>query len=87
MTLRGPKMYLHTKFGIPTSNNIGDICFEHDFLELRPEVKVTVACKPYAKLHNPKMYPQTKFLISISNNIGDMLWTCFSRTEARSRSQ
>ena len=25
MTLRYPKMYPHTKFGIPTSNNIGDM--------------------------------------------------------------
>ena len=24
-TLRHPKMYLHTKFGIPTSKNIGDM--------------------------------------------------------------
>ena len=35
MTLLNPKMYPHTKFGIPTSKNIEDM-----FLELKPEVKV-----------------------------------------------
>ena len=32
VTLRHPKMNLHTKFGIPISKNIGDM---HQFLETR----------------------------------------------------
>ena len=41
----------------------------HDFLKLRPEVKVTVTQRQYATLHNPKVYPHTKFGIPTSNNI------------------
>ena len=49
--------------------------FFTNFLELRPEVKVTVTQKRYATLHNTKMYPHTKFgFPQRSNNIGDMLW-------------
>ena len=31
VTLRNPKMYSHTKFGFPTSNNIGEMDHRHDF--------------------------------------------------------
>ena len=51
------------------------------FLELKPEVKVTVNPKQCATLWDPKLYPQTKFGIFTSNN------TCcghnLSRTAAR----
>ena len=40
VTLRHPKMHLHTKFGIPISKNIGDM---HQFLETRSEVKFKVS--------------------------------------------
>ena len=78
VTLRNPKMYPHTKFGIHTSDNIGDnYAPDKIFLELRPEVKgkVTVTCRQYAILRNIKMYQHTKFGIPKSNNIEDMLWT------------
>ena len=39
VTLKHPKMHLHTKFGIPISKNIGDM---HQFLETRSEVKFKV---------------------------------------------
>ena len=39
VTLRHPKMHLHTKFGIPISKNIGDM---HQFRETRSEVKFKV---------------------------------------------
>ena len=39
VTLRHPKMHLHTEFGIPISKNIGDM---HQFLETRAEVKLKV---------------------------------------------
>ena len=37
VTLRHPKMHLHTKFGIPISKNIGDM---HQFLETRSKGQV-----------------------------------------------
>ena len=43
------------------------------FLELRPEVKVTVTKKQYVTLSNPKMYPHGKFWMPTSNNIRDTL--------------
>ena len=56
------KMSPHTKFGIPTLNNMRYA--QHTmFLELRLEVKVTVTWKMYVILHNPEMYPHTKFWI------------------------
>ena len=35
------------------------------FLQLRPEIKVTVTAKLYTTLHDPNMSPQTKFGIPI----------------------
>ena len=40
--LSNPRMYLHTKFGIPMSNNIEDILRRLVILEWMPEVIVTV---------------------------------------------
>ena len=45
------------------------------FLELRPEVKVTVTRRQYTTFHDPKVYPHIEFGIPTSNNIGNMLWT------------
>ena len=60
------------------------------FLEMRPEVKVTVTRKQYVTLCDPKLYPHTKFGIPTSNIIEDMLWTGFfynSGQRSSSRSQ
>ena len=50
---------------------------ERVFVELCPEVKVTVTQKQYSVIQHcdPKMFPHTKFGIATSNNIGDMLQT------------
>ena len=69
-TLRHSKMHPHTKFEIPTSNNIRDML--RIILKTRSEVKVTVTRKCYATLRHPKMHPHTKFGIPTSKNIGDM---------------
>ena len=84
-TLRHPKMHPHTKFEIPTSNNIRDMLKEYrryspdsmQFLETRSEVKfkITVTQLWYATLCQSKMHPHTKFEIPTSNNIRDMLQT------------
>ena len=72
-TLRHPKMHTHTKFEIPTSNNMR-YAPDTIILKTRSEVKVkvTVTRKWYATLCHPKMYPHTKFGIPTSKNIGDM---------------
>ena len=54
MTLYDPKMYSHTKFGIPTVNNIGDV----------PEIKFKVTPTSTGHSLHPNMYPQSKFGIS-----------------------
>ena len=56
-------MYRHTKFEIPTANNIGDM----------PEVKVKVTPKQYGTLWHPDMYPHFKFGYPTSKQY--MLWT------------
>ena len=68
-----PKMHPHTKFEIPTSNNMR-YAPDTIILKTRSEVKlkVTVTRKWYATLRHPKMYPHTKFGIPTSKNIGDM---------------
>ena len=74
VTLRHPKMHPHTKFEIPTSNNIRDM-LRTIILKTRSEVKVKVKVtrKWFATLRHPKMYPHTKFGIPNSKNIRDML--------------
>ena len=70
VTLHHSKLHPHTKFGIPTLNNI-EICSGQS----RSEVKVTVTHKWNTPLHHSKMHPHTKFGIPFSNNIRDMLQT------------
>ena len=71
MALCHPTMQPQTKFGIPTSKNIGDM---YHILETRSEVKVNVT-RMYMTLHHPKMHPHTEFGIPSSDNIRDMLQT------------
>ena len=61
-TLRHPNMHPHTKFEIPTSNNMR-YAPHKIILKTRSEVKVmvTVTRKWYVKLRHPKMYAHTKF--------------------------
>ena len=61
---RDPKVYPHTKFGIPTSNNIGDMLQTQFFLELRSEVKVTVT--PKNSLHFTYKMPKQLIILFVS---------------------
>ena len=70
-TPRHPKMHAHTKFEIPTSNNMR-YALEMIILKTRSEVKVTVIRKWYMTLRYPKRHPHTKFWIPNSKNIRDM---------------
>ena len=69
MTLCQPKMQPHTKFGIPSSNNIQKNALNIIILKTRSEVTVTVTQKWYATLGHPKKHPHTKFGIHTSKNI------------------
>ena len=88
ITLSHPKMQPHTKFGIPSSNNIEKNAPNMIILKTKSKVKVTMTSKWYMTLDHPKMHPHTKFGIPISNNIRDMLRTQWlSKLGQRSRSQ
>ena len=71
VTLRHPKMHSHTKFEIPTSNNMR-YALDTIILKTRSEVKVKVTQKWYLTPCHPKMHLYTKFGIPMSKNIGDM---------------
>ena len=73
-TIRHSKMHLHTKFGIPTSNNKRYV-LDTNILQTRSEVKVNVTRKWYVKLCNPKWHPHIIFGIPTFNNKRDMRWT------------
>ena len=78
-------MHPHTKFEIPTLNNMR-YAPDMIILKTRSEVKVTVTWKWNATLHHPKMHPHTKFGIPTSKNIRDMLRTqYFLKLGQRSR--
>ena len=68
-TLGHPKKHPHTKFGIPTSNNIEVM----PILETWSEVKVTVTRKWNSTISPSKMHSHSKFEINTSNNKTDML--------------
>ena len=74
--LRHPKMNQRTKFGIPTSNNIG-YALDIIILETRSEFKVKVTQKWYLTLPHQKLHPQTKFGIPTCNNISAIQRTRF----------
>ena len=56
---------------------------ETTFLELKPDIKVTVPRKLFATLCGRKMYLNINFGIPTPNNIGDMQQTHFPKTENR----
>ena len=76
-------MHPHTKFEIPTSNNIRDMLRTRLFQKLGQRSRSRSRDpKRYATLRHPKMYPHTKFGIPTSKNVGDRLRTR-SRTDRR----
>ena len=88
-TLCQSKMHPHTKFEIPTSNNMR-YAKDKILQKTKSEVKfkVTVTQLWYATLRHPKTHPLTKFENPTSNNIRDMLRTrLFLKLGQRTRSQ
>ena len=53
-TCHDPKIYPHTKFGIPTSNYIYRYALGSTLLELKPEVKVTVTWNQLVTRQGPR---------------------------------
>ena len=65
------KMYLDTKFGIPTLKNARDV-LQTRILKTRSKVNVIVIRIWHVRLRHPKTHFHTKFRIPISKNIGDL---------------
>ena len=88
-TLCHSKMNPHTKFEIPTTNNMRYVP-NRIILKTRSEVKVKITgtWKWNVTLHHPMMHSHTKFGIPSSKNIRDMFRTqLFLKLGQRSRSQ
>ena len=58
-----PMMHPHTKYGIPTSNNLGYVP-DTIIQRTRSVIKVTVNRKWYATIRHLKMHPHSKFWIT-----------------------
>ena len=63
LTLRHPKMHPHTKFRIPTSNNMRHAP-DRIILKTRSEVKVIVTQGWYTTVRHPKMHPEVKVTVT-----------------------
>ena len=72
-TCHDPKIYHHTKFGIPTSNYI-QICFGLDLARTKTRGQGHSDLEPVGDLAGPKTYLHTKYGTATINNKGDLLW-------------
>ena len=78
-TCHDPKIYPHTKFGIPTSNYI-QMCSGLNLARIETRGQGHSDLKPIGDSPGPKMYLHTKYRTATVNNIGDMLWVHFFKT-------
>ena len=76
-----PKIYPHTKFGIPTSNYIR-ICSGLDHARTETRSQGHIDLEPGGDSPGPKMYLHTKYGTATINDIGDLLWFFFSRPDS-----
>ena len=74
-----PKIYPHTKFGIPTSNYI-QICSGLDLARTETRSQGHIDLEPGGDSPGPKMYLHTKYGTATINDIGDLLWVYFFKT-------
>ena len=72
-TCHDPKIYPHTKFGIPTSNYI-QICSGLDLARTETRGQGHIDLEPVGDSPGPKMCLHTKYVTATINNIGDLLW-------------
>ena len=75
-TYHDPKIYPHTKFGIPTSNYI-QICSGLDLFRTETRGQGQSDLEPVGDPPGPKMYLHNKYGTATINNIGDLLWVHF----------
>ena len=86
-TCHDPKIYPHTKFGIPTPN-YKKICSELDLARTVTRGQGHSDLEPVGDSPGSKMYLHSKYGTATINNIGDLLWVHFFKTWLlRSRSQ
>ena len=78
-TCHDPKIYPHTKFGIPTSNYI-QMCSGLDLARTEARGQGHSDLESIDDSPRPKMYLQTKYGTVTINNIGDLLWVRFVKT-------
>ena len=78
-TCHDPKIYPHTKFGIPTSNYIQN-CFGLDLARTKTRGQGHSDLEPVSDSPGPKMYLHTKYGTATINNICDLLWVHFFKT-------
>ena len=71
-TCHDPKIYPHTKFGIPTSNYI-QICSGLDLARTETRGQGHSDLEPVGDSPGPKMYLHTKYGTATINDIGDLL--------------
>ena len=70
-------MYLHTKYGTATINNIGDLLWVHFFQALTPEIKVTVAENSERHSMTTTYIHKLNFGVNMSYNMRHALNTMF----------
>ena len=80
-TCHDPKIYPHTKLGIPASNYI-QICSGLDLARTDTRGQGHSDLEPVGNSPGPKMYIHTKYGTATINNIGDLLWVQFSRPDS-----
>ena len=78
-TRHDPKIYPHTKFGIPTSNYI-QICSGLDLARTETRNQCHSDLETVGVSPGPQMYLHTKYGIATINDIGDLLWVHFFKT-------
>ena len=71
VTCHDPKIYPHTKFGIPTSNYI-QICSGLDLARTETRSQGHSDLEPVGNSPGPKMYLHTKYGTAAINNIGGL---------------
>ena len=74
-----PKIYPHTKFGIPTSNYI-QICSGLDLARTETRGQGHSELETVGDSPGPKMYLHTKYGPATINNIGDLQWVHYFKT-------
>ena len=78
-TCHDPKIYPHTKFGIPISKYI-QLCSGLDLARTETRGQGHSDLEPVDDSPEPKMYLHIKYVTATINNIGDLLWVHFFKT-------